>query len=238
MKTRQLTRAALEKLYPRNFEFITSGLDVAPLAALLEANPPWWRDITMRQEHLGSAHYATQCIYLRGPLGFTIEEYFQDISAIDYPLLEPLLPALMPVVRPLLTCINWRELGRILIVRLPAGAELDQHVDQGDYARHYARFHIPLVTNADCALVVAGDAQHMAVGEAWWFNHHKPHYARNHGATDRVHLIVDAVSPRFPSPEPDHGPEHTRPEHAHAWRKARALRLAGNQTAAPGREQA
>jgi hypothetical protein len=238
VRTRQLTLAELEKLYPRNFEFVASGLDVAPLAALLDANPAWWRDITMRQDYLGSAHAATHCIYLRGPAGFTFEEYFLELAALDYPRLPTALAALMPVVRPLLRAIDWRELGRILIVRLPAGAELDEHIDQGEYARHYARFHIPLVTNADCALVVAGEPQHMAVGEAWWFNHHKPHYAYNHGETERVHLIVDAVSPRFAAPEPDHGPEHTRPEHAHAIRKARALRLAGNQATAPGRKPA
>lgn len=221
-----------------NFECVATDLETGPLLAQLDANPDWWRHITMRQDFLGSAHHATNCIYLRGPLGFTIEEYFQDLSAIDYPLLPEVLPALMRVMKPLLDAIQWAELGRILIVRLPAGYALDEHIDQGDYARHYSRFHVPLATNEQCELRVGGEAQHMETGEAWWFDHHKPHYAHNKGETDRVHLIVDAVSPRFEKSGRPDGPVYPRLQLANAGRKARALRLAGNQAAAPGPEQA
>lgn len=180
-----------------NFERICDGLDVEPLLQLVDANPDWWNEITIRQEFIGSAHHATQAIHLRGPASFTFDDVFVDTGAHDYPLIVPTLDALMMVLRPLLTAIDFTDIGRVMIVRLPAGGELDPHIDQGRYAAHYQRFHVALRTNDRCALVVDGETQHMAAGEAWWFDHRKPHSAFNHGDTERLHLIVDARSPRF-----------------------------------------
>lgn len=183
-----------------NFERLLTGLPVEPLLERLARHPAWWTEETLRQEFLGSAHHATQTVYLRGPLGFSFEEYFLDRSAVDFPHLHDTIDVLMPVLRPLLDAIDWEHLGRILVVNLPAGAALDEHTDQGEYANHFARFHVPLATNDQCQLVVNGAGQRMEAGEAWWFDHHAPHSAHNAGETDRIHLIVDAVSPRFKSP--------------------------------------
>lgn len=180
-----------------NFERICDGLMVQPLLDLVDANPDWWNAITIRQEFIGSAHHATQAIHLRGPSSFTFDDVFIDTGAYDYPLLESCIDALMPVLRPLLVAIDWSDLGRMMIVQLPAGCELDPHVDEGRYAAHYSRFHVALRTNDRCALVVDGEPQHMAAGEAWWFDHRRQHSAFNHGDTGRIHLIVDARSARF-----------------------------------------
>lgn len=179
------------------FERICEGLPVEPLLQLIDANPDWWNAITIRQNFLGSAHHQTQCIHLRGPTSFVFEDAFMRTETLDYPLLESCIDALMPVLRPLLTAIDWSDLGRILIVRLPPGCALDPHVDEGRYAAHFARFHVALRANDQCALVVEDQPQHMAPGEAWWFNHRTTHSAHNHGDTERIHLIVDARSERF-----------------------------------------
>lgn len=174
-----------------NFERLCTDLPVAPLLAAIQ--PDWWRHITIRQDFLGSAHHATQCIYLRGPAGFSFEECFVDHTSIDYPLLPSVIDVLMPVLRPVLRALRWVELGRLLLVRLPAGAALEPHIDEGAYAEHFERYHVALSTNEQCALVVDGEAQPMAAGEAWRFDHRKTHHAYNTGSTDRVHLIIDAV---------------------------------------------
>lgn len=176
-----------------NFERICEGLPIEPLLAALDARPDWWNEIVIRQIFLGSAHHMTQSIHLRGPLSFCYEDAFLSTATQDYPLLEPLMPVLMPVLSPLLTAIAYRELGRVLIVRLPPGGALDPHIDQGVYAEHFDRYHVALRTNADCCLVVDDEPQHMAAGEAWRFDHRKTHSAFNRGSVERIHLILDAV---------------------------------------------
>lgn len=193
-----------------NFERILTGLPVQALADTLAENPEWWHAITMRQDFLGSPHEQTETIFLRGPRAFTLEGYFGEADALDYHLLPAVIDELMPLVRPLLDAIEWSELGRILLVSMPAGGNLEEHTDEGEYARHYTRYHVPVTTNPDCALVVDGVHQHMAAGDAWLFNHRAPHWAYNAGESERIHLIVDAVSRRYRLD--DDGPCDTRLE--------------------------
>jgi quercetin dioxygenase-like cupin family protein len=216
-----------------NFERLLCGLPVEPLAAKLAANPDWWNAITLRQDFLGSPHYDTETIFLRGPAGFSFEAYFQQADALDYHLLSSVMDELMPVLRPLLLAIDWQELGRILLVRMPPGAALDEHTDEGHYAETYARFHVPLVTNPGCSLTVDRERQHMEAGEAWWFDHRRPHSAHNTGETARIHLIVDAVSARYKTGRHD-GPCDTGPIEPHDGGKAGAAGPAGAEAAARG----
>jgi hypothetical protein len=180
-----------------NFELITTGLNVNPLLDLIDANPELWGDITIRQSFPGSAHHDTECIFVLGPKGFTVADYFMDLSALDYPAVHKLMPGLIGVVQPVVKQLGVTELGRILIVRLQAGGVIDEHIDTGRYAEHYSRFHIALRTNPGCELVVGGEAQHMAAGEAWWFNHRKLHSGHNRGSEPRIHVIIDAVTPHY-----------------------------------------
>ena len=181
------------------FDCLATGLDVQPIIDRIESMPELWAEITARQEYTGSAHKDTECIYARGPYSFTPYYYLYDLGSYDYPAMDKLGDVLIPVLRPLLTdvlCVA--ELGRVLIVNLKAGGKIKPHIDQGKYADHFARFHVALTSNDHCMLEVAGDQAAMKPGEAWWFDHKQQHSAFNLGATDRWHIILDAVSPLFP----------------------------------------
>ena len=181
------------------FELLAEGLDVEPIRARLEAMPHLWGEITARQEYTGTAHADTECIYPRGPYKFTPWYYMFDVGAYDYPVMDILADVLVPVLRPLLRdVLNVETLGRVLIVNLKAGGIVKPHIDEGKYADHYARFHVPLTGNDKCLLEVGGDQVCMRPGQAWWFDHKQEHSACNLGQTDRWHIIIDAVSPRFP----------------------------------------
>jgi quercetin dioxygenase-like cupin family protein len=87
-------------------------------------------------------------------------------------------------------------LGRIMIVRLKTGGEIAPHIDEGAYARYYARFHLVLESNPACVFKAGGELVHMAPGELWWFNHQVEHSVVNNGP-DRTHIIVDLTAPGF-----------------------------------------
>ena len=184
-----------------NFDRIATGLDVAPLLAALDAMPELWGEITLRQDYPGSAHHDTDCIFLRGPRSFTPEDYFFDLGSFDYPAMDKLADALVPLLRQLLQdVLQVEELGRVLIVRLKPGGHVDAHVDEGDYADHFARFHVALTGEPGSVLTAGGEVQHFAPGEAWWFDHKVEHTADNLGDVPRIHIIFDAVTQRFPMP--------------------------------------
>lgn len=180
-----------------NFERLATGIDVAPLLAVLDANPELWGQITLRQEYPGSAHHDTDCIFLRGPKAFTREDYFFDLGSYDYPAVDQLADVLVPVVRPVLQALGVTELGRALIVRLQPGGHVDAHVDEGDYADHFSRFHVCLRAQPGSTLTAGDETQHFAPGEAWWFDHKALHTADNLTDEARIHIIFDAVTPKY-----------------------------------------
>jgi hypothetical protein len=176
-----------------NFSRIATGVDVAPLLAVLDANPQLWREITVRQEFPGSAHHDTETVYLRGPLALTVDEYMGTTTAIDYPAMAKFSSVLQLLLVPILRSLAVDELGYVMLVKLQPDGTVDQHIDEGIYADHYSRFHLVLTGEAGSTLTVGGETQHCAPGEVWWFDHKALHCAVNEAPTPRIHLIFVAV---------------------------------------------
>lgn len=175
------------------FERIATGMEVEPLLAVIASRPYVWDEITIRQHYPGSAHHDTDAIFLRGPYAFTAIEYMWKADAYDYPTMDEFMPAIGNLLRPVLKQLGVTELGYVLIVRLKAGGEIDEHIDQGYYAEHYERFHLVLKSEPGNEFTVEGETVHMGPGEVWWFNHQRPHSVVNKSAHERIHVIFDAV---------------------------------------------
>ena len=177
-----------------NFKRIAEGLDVEPLLKLLDAKPELWKEITVRQTFTKSPHRDSECIYVRGPLKMSPYYVLWDTGSYDYPCMEYLKSALVPLMRPILEKLEVKEMGRLLIVNLKPSGHVTKHIDQGTYADHYRRFHLVLRSNQWCSLTSGDQEQRFEVGEVWWFNHKELHTAHNVGTTDRVHIIFDCVT--------------------------------------------
>lgn len=181
-----------------NFIRIAEGLDVGPINKLLAAKPELWDEITARQKSSNSAHKDTECIFVRGPLKMSHYYVMFDLGAYDYPVMDYLERALVPLLKPVLDWLEVEEMGRVLIVKLKPGGHVNAHDDQGAYADHYARFHLVLQSNKDSSQTCGEQNQVFNVGDVWWFDHKQVHTADNAGDTDRVHIIFDAVTNLFP----------------------------------------
>ena len=108
--------------HTKYFKRIAQGLDVDPLLELIDAKPELWKEITARQKFTKSPHKDTECIYVRGALKMTPYYVLWDTGSYDYPCMEYLKPALVPLMRPLLEKLEVEEMGRVLIVNLkPCG---------------------------------------------------------------------------------------------------------------------
>ena len=176
-----------------NFRKLAADLDVSAAIAEIAKHPELWSLITLRQDYAGSAHRDTETIVLRGPT--SADGIFDNLDGVDYAYFADLYFT-AALLRQALQPLAWRELGRIMIVRLKAGGVIRPHTDEGAYARYYARFHLVLESSPDCVFTAGGESVHMAPGELWWFNHQVEHSVVNNGP-DRTHVIVDLTAPGF-----------------------------------------
>jgi GNAT superfamily N-acetyltransferase len=168
--------------------------DVVRMALADLENAHLWDQITLRQQFIGSDHKDTETVYLRGPREWTAEAYMGLDNAMDYvgnldamPALEALVGAALDAVAPV------SEVGYVMAVKLKAGGVVTPHIDEGQYAEHFTRFHLVLTTNDGCLFRVGDEEVHMPVGSIWQFDHRARHTFVNNGKTDRIHVIFDAV---------------------------------------------
>ncbi len=178
------------------FELVGSGLPVRPLLDALERRPALWHVDTWRQEHPGSAHVGTEAIMLRMPREIRPDVMLTGLEAQDWPAYDALVEA-RPLVRWLLGAGAATRAGRVMVVRLAPGHAIREHVDEGSYATHHARFHVVLASEEGNLFSCGGETIRMRAGEAWWFNQKLPHSVVNDSDGPRIHLIVDLVAPRY-----------------------------------------
>jgi aspartyl/asparaginyl beta-hydroxylase (cupin superfamily) len=179
-----------------NFRRIAVGLNVAPLLDALAVYPEHWNALTFRQTFPGSAHHDTQSIYLTYCERIDVESVFNDLRAVSYPALAD-LPEAADLINDALHLVGARSAGRVMLVDLKAGGRITPHIDEGAYADHYERFHLVITSEAGNVFECGGDTAHMKPGELWWFNHKRLHSVSNYSDTPRLHLIVDAVAPKY-----------------------------------------
>jgi L-amino acid N-acyltransferase YncA len=186
----------------QRFQRVATGIDVAPLLARINAQPDLWKQITARQDAPGSPHHDTECIFLRWAADRTAEAAFYELESIDYPAAEALMPEIAIVIIQALQAIGIsvdhdpRDIGKVIITKLPPGGSIDEHFDEGPYADKYDRFHLCLQQSGSTFTVDNANFTATA-GELWWFNHKRRHSVSNNGHVDRIHLILDVVAPAY-----------------------------------------
>lgn len=180
----------------KSFELVADGIDVGPALAEIRENAPLWDEITARQTTPGSPHVDTKTIFLRWAADQSLEAVFNAIEAVDYPASNK-LPEVNNLIQAFIDNMKPSALGRAILVNLSPGGFIPPHVDEGEYAANYARFHIPLISDEGNTFFSQttehiGSFVHMKPGQLWWFDNKKTHWVTNHSNIDRVHLILDA----------------------------------------------
>jgi hypothetical protein len=169
-------------------------------AALVTKYRDTWGQNTARQSFEGSPHHDTQSILLRGPQNPTVENWFEDIPQVDYPILKDwksaraILARIKDAVQPLFPGRNI-ILGKAMIVRLKVGGHVDWHVDEGEYAEKHDRAHLCLLPSPGAFLYSGTEMAQPPVGSLTWINNRILHSAVNMGPVARVHLIADIRKP-------------------------------------------
>lgn len=84
-------------------------------------------------------------------------------------------------------------LRSVRLMRLSPGSQIKTHEDLDlDVESGMARFHVPIVTNPEVEFLLNGAPVPLTAGSVWYLRLSDPHSVVNRGATDRVHLVIDA----------------------------------------------
>ncbi|WP_353230663.1 aspartyl/asparaginyl beta-hydroxylase domain-containing protein [Novosphingobium sp.] len=90
---------------------------------------------------------------------------------------------------------------RVMLARMPVGGVIQPHIDANPAAKWPHKIHVPILTNAQVVCHFGDADHHFAVGEAVEVNNLGPHWVRNQGDSDRVHLIFEYYDADQPDPD-------------------------------------
>ncbi len=128
-------------------------------------------------------HRAAGAVFLRGHAPAEGDKPIDD---------RPALGAL-PYARTLLESLGAPPL-RCLLARLPGGALIPPHADQGPYFERTLRIHIPVISHPKLWMMCDGLSYVMAPGEVWALNNSLRHAVWNaHPSQARTHMICDVL---------------------------------------------
>jgi hypothetical protein len=89
---------------------------------------------------------------------------------------------------------------RVMLARMPPGGVIHPHIDANPAAKWPHKIHVPLTTNPGVVSLFGGVEHNFPVGEAVEVNNLGPHWVRNDGDTDRIHLIFEYYDADQPDP--------------------------------------
>ncbi|WP_165187534.1 aspartyl/asparaginyl beta-hydroxylase domain-containing protein [Caulobacter soli] len=90
---------------------------------------------------------------------------------------------------------------RVMLARMPSGGVIHPHVDANPAAKWPHKIHVPLTTNPGVVSFFGGEERYFPPGEAVEVNNLGPHWVRNGGDIDRVHLIFEYYDADQPEPD-------------------------------------
>lgn len=90
---------------------------------------------------------------------------------------------------------------RMMLANMPPGGVIHPHIDANPAAKWPHKIHVPITTNPDVVSFFGGEEHRFPVGQAVEVNNLGPHWVRNDGATDRVHLIFEYYDADQPDPD-------------------------------------
>jgi hypothetical protein len=184
-----MTNTAAPRSWPDRVR-LPLAFDAVPLAAELgRFDQDDWVAHFVHQHYQGD----WSALPLRAAAGEThpIRMIHSDPGAdrfVDTPLL-----ARVPRIAAVLAALRC-PLQSVRLMRLTPGSLIKPHRDH-DLAAETgtARLHLPITTNPQVEFLLGGTPVPMRPGEAWYLRLSDTHAVANRGASDRVHLVIDAV---------------------------------------------
>lgn len=100
------------------------------------------------------------------------------------------LPSIQALCQSVASLVESKDMGGVLVTRIPAGKQVYPHVDLGWHACHYDKYAVQIHGNAAQAFCFEDDSLSALVGDLYQFSNQSKHWVVNPSDEDRVTLIV------------------------------------------------
>ena len=86
------------------------------------------------------------------------------------------------------------DLEAVRLMKLTPGSVIKEHRDHDlSYEEGRVRMHVPVKTNPLVEFILNGRRVMLEEGDCWYLQLSEPHRVSNLGASDRIHLVIDAL---------------------------------------------
>jgi hypothetical protein len=182
----------------KHFERVGALVDVEPFLTEICSRPDLWETDTSRQK-AKPAQRETQAICIRGQgAKAVLDSEARQKNPIRYrggpTAMSPFFPIAEEFVEKLVESMNG-SMGRAVIARLRPRGRIHPHFDDRLYWILRDRYHLVIKSPAGSYFRAGDEEMRMEEGELWWFDHTVEHDVYNDSDEERIHIIVDVLSP-------------------------------------------
>lgn len=185
----------------RNFHKLAEGMEVKLLTHALHRQPDLWNQERLRTTHPLTPHKEVDDILVRFQAAANWRHLDGDDAKMALPILNDQesvwwpaaqrLPQVRPLIFTLAHAVEAERVGRVIITRMKPGSRIAPHVDGGEHAAYYERYHVVLQGLPGSLFTCGDETVCMTTGSVWWFNNAVEHHVVNNSSDDRLHMIVD-----------------------------------------------
>lgn len=173
---------------------LMTAFDVTRALSELDAHPELWDQHSLRTERYQTPHKVVSDIWVRyndfdnlakDSYAFTQMPH----ESVWYPCVE-VIPSIKELAETVFDYVCGKELGGVLITRIPPGGSVEPHIDTGWHAGYYEKFAVQLKGNKDQAFCFESDELRPLPGDLYTFDNSKTHWVTNESNEDRMTLII------------------------------------------------
>lgn len=180
-------------LKPKSIQHLDSGWDVAPLLTQLTDHPELWNEHTLRTNRYRTPHSDVSDIWVRfnawenyngNAVTFTMKPHV----SVWYPCITK-IPAAWSLTRKVMRHVGGKQLGGVLITRIPPGGSVQPHIDSGWHAENHQKFAVQIKGNADQMFYFDDATLSPLPGDLYTFDNSRLHGVMNDSDEERITLI-------------------------------------------------
>lgn len=162
------------------------------LSRQLGDHPELWNQYTSRLSHPMSPHRHTDDIWLRFAeenLGKPDEKVMGAHKSVWYPASDT-LSAGKALAEEMYRYVDGKELGGVLIIRVPPGKAIYKHVDSGWHAQYYKKIAVQISGDPEQEFAFEDGSLSALAGDSYWLDNAYPHWVTNPTTKPWINMTV------------------------------------------------